>query len=567
MMRLYTENGEFVLPDDFAIEMQTNNPVFTSEGSASVTFNLPATPQNLESAGRPDRLSRSTAFVNNVECIMQLGAFQIQGSLIVTSCNSEEIGCCFAYAEGSFYSMYKDKSLKDILQDIKYYQSTTNIGSIAINTQWDMEDSDLNPTKLVKFPVEVQLMEGYNIILNALKYTPNPNGGGTFGDIIYEARSYTNESTTINVPEGYGVTAFPLLHHIIEVILKAVGNYNIVRNDFAKEPFNRLVLLHPVADLICKGNIAYRDLVPDITLSAFISWLQDKFGAYVYANNKDVYIVILDELMSEAPSFDLTPYMDGELSLEIPSPEGVSIAADTSLAAAPANTLSEFQNKYGSIQELTHEPYVSDGAGVFVDTTTGELWQGYFDPDGIYRTPLLGYNNFPFGSSDSDVAKTAKTTNDKLPGCRHAYAQSYAPILLHLGNAIHYNTAIEGEEAKQEHPLMVAWAYYNGSYWSGSVTGVKPDGTVLYSRLNPEGIYHRFWSKFYGAKLNLAPNASIRAHIPVGVLRNLDIAKPVLVGHNRAIIKSYSWTVSNDGIVSGQFSLMMFPNITYPNKA
>ena len=76
-MRLYTEKGEFTLPEDFALEMQTNNPVFTSEGSASVTFSLPATPENLEAAGRPDRLSRTITFLNNVECIMQLGAFQI----------------------------------------------------------------------------------------------------------------------------------------------------------------------------------------------------------------------------------------------------------------------------------------------------------------------------------------------------------------------------------------------------------------------------------------------------------------------------------------------------------
>ena len=71
-MRLYTQNGEFTLPEDFALDMQTNSPVFTSDGSASATFSLPATPENLAAAGRPDRLSRETAFLNNVECILQL---------------------------------------------------------------------------------------------------------------------------------------------------------------------------------------------------------------------------------------------------------------------------------------------------------------------------------------------------------------------------------------------------------------------------------------------------------------------------------------------------------------
>lgn len=292
-MRLYTQNGEFTLPEDFALEMQTNNPVFTSEGSASATFSLPATPENLEAAGSPDRLSRETAFLNNVECIMQLGAFQLQGRLIVTSCNSEEIGCCFTYKEGSLYASYKNESLKDILRYEKYHTSTLDIRVLATYTQRGMEDGEFIPTNIVSFPVKVQLMEGYDIILNELEDTSDEYGA-SFGDIIYQARSYTKGDTTINVPDGYGLTAFPFMYHIVEVILKAVGNYNIVRNDFTKEPFRHLVLLHPVADLMCKGNIAYRDLVPDITLSDFMSWLQDKFGAYIFTYDKDVSIVILE---------------------------------------------------------------------------------------------------------------------------------------------------------------------------------------------------------------------------------------------------------------------------------
>ena len=48
-------------------------------------------------------------------------------------------------------------------------------------------------------------------------------------------------------------------------------------------------------------------------------------------------------------------------------------------------------------------------------------------------------------------------------------------------------------------------------------------------------------------------------------LKKLDVTKPVLIEHNRAIIKSYSWTASKDGIVSGKVSLIMLPDIKYPN--
>ena len=559
-MRLYTKRGEFTLPEDFALEMQTNNPVFTSEGSASVTFSLPATSENLEAAGRPDRLSRKTAFPNNVECIMQLGAFQLQGRLIVTSCNSEEIGCCFTFKEGSLYASYKDKSLKDILKNATYYPSTFPIHTLAGLTQNNMGDPERTP--LVRFPVKVQLLEGYDITLNELEDLSGESGID-YGDIVYQARSFTKGDTTINVPDGYGLTAFPFLYHIIEAILKAVGNYNVVRNDFAKEPFSNLVLLHPVADLMCKGNIAYRDLVPDITLSDFISWLQDKFGAYISVDDEDVSIIILDEMLSESPAFDLTPYIDDDLSLEIPDMEHVSIDMDTSLAAAPAASEDESYNKYGTIQKVSSVP--NNTPGIYLHTPTGRIYQ-VVQSGSSYNQVFLGYNNFPFSGKLRDSAEDAKTTEDRAPGCQLFALYKPSPLLLHLGNAVHYNTAIAGEEEERDHPLMVAWAYYDGSYWRGSVTGVESDGTILFPGLNPEGIFQRFWKKYNTLKLNLAPDASVTAHIPADEMKNLDITKPVLIEHNRALIKSYSWTISKDGIVSGKISLMMLPDIKNPNE-
>ena len=133
------------------------------------------------------------------------------------------------------------------------------------------------------------------------------------------------------------------------------------------------------------------------------------------------------------------------------------------------------------------------------------------------------------------------------------------------GNAVHYNTAINEEEEEQEHPLMVAWAYYRG-YWTGSVTGVKSDGTVIYPGLNPEGVFSRFWRKYNTLYLNLAPDASVTVHIPADELRKLDITKPVLIEHNRAIIKSYTYTVSKDGITSGNVTLMIWPNLQNPHE-
>lgn len=560
-MRLYTEKGEFTLPEDFTLEMQTNNPVFTSEGSASSTFSLPATPENLVAAGRPDRLSRRNTFINKVECIIQYGAFQIQGSLIITSCNREEIGCCVTYGEGDFYTSYKNNSLKSILRYQKLYSSNYTIAALATLIQRYMEDGDGIPTKFVSFPVKVQIMEGYSICLNELEDTSDEYGI-SFGDIVYKARSYTKGDVTINVPDGYGLTSFPFLHHIIEqIILAASARYKIVRNDFTKEPYNHLVLLHPCADLLCKKNIAYKDVVPDITLADFISWLQDKFGAYIYFNDNEVSVIILEEILAETAPFDLTQYMDDDLSLEIPDTEHVEVEVDTSLAANPMDSLQEFRAKYGDITKVSTVP--ASTAGIYLHTPTGRLYQ-VVKSGNNYNQVFLGYNNFPFSGEMLDSKADTKTTEDKIPGCQAYGHYKPSPLLLHLGNAAHYNTAIEGEENEQDHPLMVGWAYYDGSHWRGSVTGIETDGTARFPGLNPEGLFGQFWRKYNNFKLNHAPEASVSVHIPADRLASIDITKPVLVGHNRAIIKGYSFTVSKDGITSGQFSLWMLPDIEYP---
>ena len=114
---------------------------------------------------------------------------------------------------------------------------------------------------------------------------------------------------------------------------------------------------------------------------------------------------------------------------------------------------------------------------------------------------------------------------------------------------------------------MTAWAYYDGSHWRGSVTGVEYTGEVLYPGLNPKGLFELFWKKYNSVKLNTAPDAEASIHIPADILRNVNIMDPVLVGHQKAIIKSYEYNISEDGITSGTFSLLLLPDIEYPKEA
>lgn len=557
-MRLYTEKGEFSLPEDFALELQSNNPIFSDEGSASVSFTVPATRENLEAAGRPDRFSRETAFSKSVECIFQTGTFQLQGSLIITDCNAKEIGCCLSFNEGNMYASEKDVKLKSILDGKKFFETDWPIDTMAVTTQTRMKDRSASVLK--SFVVEVELMDGYHIKLNELEDTSD-EGGISFGNIIYKARSYSYNGTTINVPEGYGLTAFPMVYHIVDVILTMLG-YGVVRNDFCKESYKDLALLHPVADLMCKGNIYYKDFVPDITLSEFLQFLQKKFGAYVFLQGNKASVVILEELLSEAPAIDISKYTDDDYAISLPDEEHLSINLDTSMAEPPADDVAAFIKKYGNYTGVVDIPKVE---GVYLHTPTGQFIRVKLDA-GNYVQEKLGYNNFPaIKSASNNSSEISVDTEDKALPCRYLYGYYPSRLLLSLGAACHYNTAIAGEEESREHPLMIARAYFDGNFWRASVTGVEHNGTRLFTALNPEGLYQQFWQKFGTLKANLAPDLTVSIHLPERLLRDIDLSKPVLYQHSRALIKNINYTVSEDDMITGTVTLWILPDITYPN--
>lgn len=192
MVRIYTEAGEFSLPEDFSIEIEISNPMLSSDGSASIPFTVPATPGNLVAAGRPDLLSRMYSFRNGVECIVQYGAFQIQGNLMISSCTADEIGGVISFCQSKAYSSVKDWSLKSILSDKTYYFGQTNLETCVglINDSMATKETQqwFDRHELVALPVRCKIAEGIEIVLNELEDTSDEYGE-SFGSSAMGAMS------------------------------------------------------------------------------------------------------------------------------------------------------------------------------------------------------------------------------------------------------------------------------------------------------------------------------------------------------------------------------------------
>lgn len=560
-MRIYNEIGEFELPEDMQIEIEINNPMVSKEGSSSIPLNVPATPQNLKVTDRPDQFCREYPIRNGYECIVQHGTFQIQGQLDVDTVSENNIRGSISFQNNSIYKYDSERSLKSILGEYRYYLGK-GIDDIMRSIQEGYEDDTAqgwDNHQLVVFPVRCRMAEDYIITLN-MPEDQSDDHGIWFGDIVYEARSYKVGNNTYNVPKGYGVTLFPYIGYIIEEILKHIG-YTVKNNDFNKEPYRNLVLLNSVADMICKGEIFLRDFVPDITFGEFLEWLQKEFGAYIFFSGKEANVHIMAESLNTTPEVDLTPYIQEDGTISIPKASCVRIEADTSLeySEPAAETWFDFKHKYPNIKVVGTENDIGKIAGIYYCRGTGDFWQC----DGTYTHTRLGSDLFPMPGEDVNESETVIKSSGK--GLSTSYFRNFrpSPYTVFVGNACHYHTAAQNIEEKQEHNLMVCWTYFN-SYQQGTFTGVRSDGKTPFESLSPIGRYSLFFRKYNKMLLNSAPEVTVTIRIPMDILNQLDPLKPVKYKNNRALIKSLSYSLSDNGITYGTTTLMIIPEIINP---
>ena len=109
---------------------------------------------------------------------------------------------------------------------------------------------------------------------------------------------------------------------------------------------------------------------------------------------------------------------------------------------------------------------------------------------------------------------------------------------------------------------MVCWAYYD-KYWMGTATGWTGHAD-RYPSLSPHGLFAKFWRKYNTLLLNGAPEVSVTLNLPVKVLQDLNVCRPVLYRGVRALVKSLKYSISDHGIAFGEAKLWILPEIENP---
>lgn len=454
-MKLVTLNGELDLPEDFSFEIELNNPFLSDEGDASVPATIPATPNNLKVLDNIHRVDRANKFMKKIPATLMAGTIQKHGQLIIDTLSMKDgISVSLAIENSDLYSQHKEKSLKEIFASKVRDDWNQDIAALAnyllgIRLNHNTDDFTI-------FPVAVSPYEEDDVKI----YQYNNEGTDA---LIWEARTVREGDILMSVTDGYGVSPFLYLYKLIDLLFQEIG-YTVTYNCLDREPYRDIVVLNNCSDTIVKGVICYSDLVPSCTLSEFISFLFNKFGIHVRVNStsKTVEVVMLQDLLSSAPTIDISSQVVDDLDILIEDTSRVVLSSATSIdgTAPAAETFDKLIERYGYYIEVTEQEYediCNNNNPAYRDCLimrreTGEFYElgRKIGTDEIVPK-FIGTNYFKYDRSNSSNSESLDSP-DVMP------AIIYKEIpYMYIGDRLHSNTTYNNSENSSEQSIIIAW--------------------------------------------------------------------------------------------------------------
>lgn len=560
-MKLTTNKGDLMLPDDFHIEITVNNPFLSNEGASSIPVRLPCCRDNLARLGFPDRPWRAARFEKKIPAHLSHGLFSMRGTLIIDSIDMDEgISCVFACKESEAYAAIQEKLLRDIFAGESRYFISQADGSASngeINTVshlWDLYTMENYGSRFpqlegfVIFPIYTISQDSFN-----LQFLNQPREKG----FDSSARIITDSSgNKLSLPEGYGVTPFIFLWKMLDLAFSLSG-YSVKENIFRHGVLAYITVLNNCADSIVKGGFTLSDLVPSITMGELIIWLKDRFGAVCMFNGSEVRIRLIESCFNESPDIDLTNYAADCKSITYPSAKRIvfNISTDIEGAHPVADTLTDFTEKYSMPTSVGTPGDIPDTIdGLWFVRSTGSY---YKRKSGVLTD--IGSNAFIYDRRNATASEDISAIDQYPP-----MILSGNLLMPNVGNRVHRNSHISGEKNESETPIMICWACYEDGHWFGTSQMHKADGNQvrlsLPGPLTPEGVFSTFWKTYNSMLLNGAPEIIQQINLPVTKILSIDLLYPKLLNHFKVMIKSYSYSVSKSGLFCQEMSLLLLPD-------
>lgn len=507
----------YQLGEDAKLEVERTNPFFNDYGETTSPLDIPASDYNRMILNYPDTFGlREKMVATNVS--IEDGEYFAQCRQIILSAQHKgNISSSFYINDGSFYSKIQNVKLKDIFKGEMIPGCTTVDECIAFcqslvggkNENFDIfpvlltDDSGrdiehnykiLNWGGAIGVPRTASYWRykeggGYEYVTahEMYSFVLNVNSPRFWGE--WEWTEYVNE-IPISLTKGYYISPFIRANYLLKRIFKYFG-YDLKENFFTKTaPFNKMVVLNNVIDVLVNGHIRVEDLLPDVSVLDFLSVFRKKFLCEFVADEgtHTADVIFLKDAIDSKPVADLTRQMTEEPTLSYKAASDYKRVVLRSKYQAD----SDAEDSYDDIKDM-----VSKNSGAYFDNADGCFYKkGY---SGNYSVKVkIGGCSQSYDSGDDNIDTQDVEIPEMIPEVR---TLQYKEILdgetvirdidrqLYIGDYATLNSSMkvateDGEEASEATstlPVMLAFPYVaSDGVVCGTVTAYD---THLYSNV------------------------------------------------------------------------------------
>lgn len=568
------EKGEaYNLKPDTKIEIERTNPFFNDYGEQSTPLELPASERNRRILNFPDTFGRNKK-AQATEVSITDGEYFAQCRQIVLSAqHKESISTSFYINDGSFYSRIQNVKLKDIFGS----EVVPGVNGVEQCIDFCRKLRAGTDNHFGIFPVlltnDSGLSTGFNYkILNAFGH-PIPKAPYSFivvkdgqpeiSEIIDPSAFLPDENTTtsdfynavqrteyvgevpITLAPGYYISPFIRANYLLQRIFNFFG-YQLQDNFFTRtEPFNRMVILNNVIDVLVNGKIKLADLVPDITCADMLALFRKKFCLEFTSNegSRTADIVFLRETLAEPPVVDLTRSVTAEPIISYKSEKDYK-----RIVLAPTDRVdSEITDSYDDLDSMYRA-----NPTAFFNYANGSFYKRGFSGDYEVITKI-GEASQAYNTGEKLEAKEIKIP-EVIPEFRDleyrwqeggTTRSAFLGHYLFVGSYQTLNSKLvvagsdkeqTSESANKQHPQL-AFTY--------NISDGRPEGTIsssdVYQTFNPvifqyslfyngyDGIFERFYRDYDNLLRNSLHETKVRLLLSGSQKQNLPAWGKVII--------------------------------------
>lgn len=497
----------YQLGEGAKLEVERTNPFFNDYGETTTPLDIPASDYNRMILGYPDTFGlREKMVAANVS--IEDGEYFAQCRQIVLSAQHKgTISSSFYINDGSFYSKIQNVKLKSIFKDEMVPGCSTLDECISFcrsliggkNENYDIFPVLLTDDSGKDTGYDYKILNGWGNQqkLPDAKYWRFKNTGGyeyvaapdAYDFVTCAGKSnrfqgefnrteYVNE-IPVSLTRGYYISPFIRANYVLKRVFKYFG-YDLQENFFTRtEPFAKMVLVNNVIDVMVNGHIRIEDLLPDVSVSDFLSVFRKKFLCEFISDEgtHQASIIFLKDAVESAPAADLTRQMTEEPTLSYKTASDYKRV----VLRAKHQADSDAEDSYDDLKDM-----LAKNTGAYFDKVDGCFYKDGYSGNYHVKSKIgEGSQSYDTGEEDTDTqdieipemipeTRTLKyrqsaddDTISREMG-RFLYIGSYATLNSSMKVATEDNS--ESSEEAVTTPVMLAFPYIS--------TDGMPCGTV-----------------------------------------------------------------------------------------